>query len=94
MKDVVLADRMGSMGESVTLRLTAHAKQLAAEGKTVYNLTAGELASDTPDYIQKAVAEKLQHNKYSPAAGLPSGSSCPKWTCAGSGEAVTGIQIS
>lgn len=71
MKDVVLADRMGSMGESVTLKLNAHAKQLAAEGKTVYNLTAGELASDTPDYIQKAVAEKLHHNKYSPAAGLP-----------------------
>lgn len=59
------------MGESVTLKLNARAKQLAAEGKTVYNLTAGELASDTPQYIQKAVVQKLHLNKYSPVAGLP-----------------------
>lgn len=71
MKAVKLADRMGGVRESATMAVDARAKQLAAEGKTIYNLTAGELASDTPDYIQAAVAKKLHHNKYTPPAGLP-----------------------
>jgi aspartate aminotransferase len=72
MKQIVLAKRMGGTGESATLALNARAKQLAAEGKTVYNLTAGELATDTPLYIQTAVAKTLHENKYTPVAGLPS----------------------
>ncbi len=59
------------MQESATLALNARAKQMAAEGKTVYNLTAGELATDTPHYIQAAVAKELSKNKYTPVAGLP-----------------------
>jgi aspartate aminotransferase len=59
------------MSESATLALNARAKRLAAEGKTIYNLTAGELASDTPEYIQTAVAKTLRLNKYTPVAGLP-----------------------
>ena len=71
MTDIVLADRMNSMQESATLALNARAKSLAAEGKTIYNLTAGELATSTPDYIQKAVAETLANNKYTAVAGMP-----------------------
>ena len=67
----MLSDRTGSFSESATLALNARAKQLAAEGKTIYNLTAGELAGDTPDFIQKAVAGTLSRNKYTPVAGLP-----------------------
>lgn len=70
MGEIKLASRMATMKESATLALNARAKQLAAEGKTIHNLTAGELATDTPDYIQAAVAQKLQHNKYTPVAGL------------------------
>jgi aspartate aminotransferase len=62
---------MSSMSESATLALNARAKKLAAEGQTIYNLTAGELASDTPEYIQTAVAKTLSLNKYTPVAGLP-----------------------
>ncbi|PIZ63153.1 aspartate aminotransferase, partial [Candidatus Saccharibacteria bacterium CG_4_10_14_0_2_um_filter_52_9] len=62
---------MATMNESATLALNARAKQLAAEGKTIYNLTAGELATDTPEYIQQAVARTLSQNKYTPVAGLP-----------------------
>lgn len=68
---IVLAERMASMSESATLALNARAKQLAADGKPIYNLTAGELASDTPKYIQEAVAKTLDENKYTPVAGLP-----------------------
>lgn len=71
MKDIALAGRMNNMKESATLALNARAKALAAEGRTIYNLTAGELSTDTPDYIQKAVAQTLELNKYTPVAGLP-----------------------
>lgn len=71
MSKAVLAKRMDAMSESATLALNARAKQMMAEGKTVYNLTTGELATDTPDYIQKAVAKTLAKNKYTPVAGLP-----------------------
>jgi aspartate aminotransferase len=71
MSKVDLASRLATLNESATLALNARAKQLAAEGKTVYNLTAGELASGTPDYIRSAVAKSLGMNKYTPAAGLP-----------------------
>ena len=70
MSKVVLAKRMDAMSESATLALNARAKQMMAEGKTIYNLTAGELDSDTPDYIQKSVAKVLDKNKYTPVAGF------------------------
>lgn len=66
-----LSERMARLQESATLALNARAKQLVAEGKTIYNLTAGELATDTPPNIQAAVAETLRLNKYTPVAGLP-----------------------
>lgn len=71
MTSVDLASRLATMNESATLALNARAKQLAAEGKTIYNLTAGELSSDTPDYIQEAISKVLDKNKYTPVAGLP-----------------------
>lgn len=71
MKEIELASRLSLMSESATLALNARVKQMAAEGKTIYNLTAGELASDTPKFIQEYVAKTLELNKYTPVAGLP-----------------------
>ncbi|QQS18801.1 aminotransferase class I/II-fold pyridoxal phosphate-dependent enzyme [Candidatus Saccharibacteria bacterium] len=68
---IKLANRLVSVQESATLSLNAKVKQMAAGGRTVYNLTAGELATDTPGYIQSFVAERLHLNKYTPVAGLP-----------------------
>ena len=70
MSDTILAQRMAMMQESATLALNARAKQLTAEGRTIYNFTAGELASDTPEYIQRAVSRILKRNKYTPVAGM------------------------
>jgi aspartate aminotransferase len=67
----VLADRLATLEESATLALNARAKQLVADGQTIYNLTAGEPDGDTPVYIQQAVSKKLHLNKYTPAPGLP-----------------------
>ncbi len=43
---------------------------MAVEGRDIYNLTAGELAIDTPLYIQAEVGKTLHLNKYTPVAGL------------------------
>lgn len=66
-----LADRLSTMNESATLTLNARVKQMAAEGKQVFNLTAGELADDTPEYIRAYVSGTLHVNKYTPVAGIP-----------------------
>lgn len=66
-----LSERMDTLRESATLALNARAKQMSIEGKTIYNLTAGELASDTPEYIQNAVSKTLYQNKYTAVAGTP-----------------------
>ncbi len=71
MRSSVLAERISAIEESATLALNTRARQLEAGGRTIYNLTAGELATDTPENIQKAVAKSLHYNKYTPVAGLP-----------------------
>ncbi len=71
MKVITLADRMSGIEESATLALNAKAKAMLKAGKTVYNLTIGELPCDPPEYIVQAVGKKLHENKYTPAAGLP-----------------------
>lgn len=71
MDSIALADRIAALQESATMALNARAKRLAAEGKTIYNLSAGELAAETPEYIRSHVSTRLHHNKYTPAAGLP-----------------------
>ncbi len=71
MRQLKLASRIDGIEESATLALNARVKQLAVEGKTIYNLTAGELACETPAFIQAAVAKTLHLNKYTPVAGLP-----------------------
>ncbi len=66
-----MSKRVSGLEESTTLALNAKVKQMQAEGRTVFNLTAGELDFSTPEFIQKAVAGQLDQNKYTPAAGLP-----------------------
>lgn len=65
-----LADRLQAIEESTTLALNTKAKKLAAEGKRVYNFTAGEPSTDTPAYIKDYVAQKLDQNHYTPVAGI------------------------
>lgn len=66
-----LSEKIGRLEESATLALNARVKQMAAEGQTVYNLTAGEPDSGTPDYVIDGVIPHLGQNKYAPVPGLP-----------------------
>ncbi len=60
-----------SVQPSVTMAVTARAKQLKAEGVDVVSFGAGEPDFDTPDFIKQSAKTALDQGatKYSPAAG-------------------------
>jgi len=60
-----------SVSDSVTMAVTARAKQLKAEGVDVVSFGAGEPDFDTPEFIKDIAKKALDGGatKYSPAAG-------------------------
>ena len=62
-----------SVSASVTMAVTARAKELKAQGVDVVSFGAGEPDFDTPAFIKEAakVALDAGKTKYSPAAGAP-----------------------
>lgn len=68
-----LAARVVRMGESETLRMAQRARDLAACGIRVINLSLGEPDFDTPQHIKEAAVRALAdgYTKYTPVAGLP-----------------------
>jgi len=73
MRGVRLSRRVRSVNPSLTLKITARAKQLRREGKDIIGFGAGEPDFDTPDEIkQKAIeAVKSGFTKYTPSRGIP-----------------------
>ena len=71
--DYKLSDRAGSLSPSMTLAITAKAKELRAAGEDVIGLGAGEPDFDTPQHIKDAAIKGLNEGltKYTPAAGTP-----------------------
>lgn len=68
-----IAKRMAAVGVSPTLAITAKAKALAAEGKSVIGFGAGEPDFDTPAPVKQACIEALEagFTKYTAASGIP-----------------------
>ncbi|MHC4916725.1 MAG: pyridoxal phosphate-dependent aminotransferase [Planctomycetota bacterium] len=68
-----LADRIGRVGESVTLAVTAKAKAMKADGIDVVAFAAGEPDFDTPAYVSAAgkAAIDAGQTRYTPATGTP-----------------------
>ncbi|MDG2213685.1 MAG: aminotransferase class I/II-fold pyridoxal phosphate-dependent enzyme, partial [Verrucomicrobiota bacterium] len=68
-----LSERAASLAPSMTLAITAKAKELKAGGEDVIGLGAGEPDFDTPEHIKQAAAKALADGftKYTPAAGTP-----------------------
>jgi aspartate aminotransferase len=58
---------------SATLAAGAKAKQMKAEGITVYDFSLGEPDFNTPDHICAAAVKAMQkgHTRYTPASGIP-----------------------
>lgn len=57
--NIPLARRLAQVKPSITLKLSAHAKQLAALGKPIINLTVGEPDMDTWEPIKEAARVAL-----------------------------------
>ncbi len=68
-----LAERIGRIGESVTLAVAAKAKAMKAEGVDVVAFAAGEPDFDTPEYVREAgkAAIDAGQTRYTPASGTP-----------------------
>ena len=71
MSEVNLSKRALSIEPSLTLQISAKAKQLSAEGKDICNLSAGEPDFDAPKEIINSTSEAIfnGYTKYGPAAG-------------------------
>lgn len=69
-----LARRVARLTASPTLRISAQAAALRAEGQNILPLAAGEPDFDTPEHIREAAARALAegYTRYTPADGLPS----------------------
>jgi aspartate aminotransferase len=70
---ITLSARAGALQPSLTLAITAKARQLRSEGLDVCSLSAGEPDFDTPAFIRQAASEALEqgHTRYGPVAGEP-----------------------
>lgn len=68
-----IAERISKISSSMTLSITAKAKQMQAEGIDVCSFSVGEPDFDTPDFIKAAAIKALEqgHTRYTPPAGIP-----------------------
>jgi len=67
-----LSNRVLSMEESATIKMSQMARDLAAKGHNVISLSLGEPDFDTPDHIKEAAKQALDdgYTKYTPVPGL------------------------
>ncbi len=68
-----LSDRINSLAESQTIAMAKKARELAAQGFDVINLSFGEPDFQTPQYIKEAAKKALDDGFtfYTPVAGYP-----------------------
>jgi aspartate/methionine/tyrosine aminotransferase len=68
-----LADRLQRIGESATLRISAKARQLKADGIDVIDLSIGEPDFPTPQNVKKAGQQAIEDNftHYTANDGIP-----------------------
>ena len=68
-----ISTRASQIPPSMTLEISAKAKALKAEGKSVIAFTAGEPDFNTPEFIVKSAEKALEigFTKYTPSSGMP-----------------------
>lgn len=69
----MISKRAAGIAPSVTLAITAKAKQMKADGIDVVGFGAGEPDFDTPDHIKDAAIKAIKEGftKYTPSGGIP-----------------------
>jgi len=67
------AKRVAKVKPSATLRITADANRLKAQGVDIVSLAAGEPDFETPAHIQEALVAAMRagRNRYTPTPGVP-----------------------
>jgi aspartate aminotransferase len=67
-----LAERIGRIEESITIAITAKAKEMNAAGIKILSFGAGEPDFDTPDNIKEAAIKAIKNGftKYTAAGGI------------------------
>lgn len=70
---ITISKKAQNISPSITLAISAKAKQMKEEGIDVINFGVGEPDFDTPANIKNAAIEAIKqgHTKYTPASGLP-----------------------
>ena len=68
-----LSSNVEKLKPSATIAVSTLAKKLAAEGRDIINLSAGEPDFDTPDFISGSAIEGIRagRTRYTPPAGIP-----------------------
>lgn len=68
---IPIAERMNLISPSMTLAITAKAKELKAMGRDIVGFGAGEPDFDTPDHIKEAAVAAIREGqtKYTPVGG-------------------------
>ena len=69
----IISKRVSGISPSVTLAITAKAKQMQKDGIDVVGFGAGEPDFDTPDNIKDAAIKAIESGftKYTPSGGIP-----------------------
>ena len=70
---MTLSENIARLTPSATVAVSTLARKLAAAGRDIINLSAGEPDFDTPEWISSAAIEGIRggRTRYTPAAGLP-----------------------
>lgn len=73
MSTTYLSNRINSLSESATLKMTKLGRELAAQGVNVISLSVGEPDFNTPKNVKEAAKKALDENytRYSPVPGYP-----------------------
>lgn len=69
----VISDRINALSESQTIAMAKKARELAASGVNIVNLTLGEPDFQTPQHIKNAAKKAIDEgfSLYTPVAGIP-----------------------
>ena len=67
-----IANRMENLSPSVTMAITALARELKAQGKDILSFSAGEPDFDTPEIVKQAAIKAVNdgHTKYTAVEGI------------------------
>lgn len=70
---MTLSENIARLTPSATIAVSTLARKLAAAGRDIINLSAGEPDFDTPEWVSAAAIEGIREGRtrYTPAAGLP-----------------------